>query len=194
MPSASGQLSYVEDLLMPLTNDEIATIAEWQPIRVGFGRDDTQTAIRIKGIVDRINSSGDFGCEILEDDGLSNYFVLFAFAVADVPSNALSRQVEGLLIYLSACGPVGVVGRARKCVGPGCSLHAPLRLEVLLSPEQPNGRLEQKSTEEIRSGGYELLSVDDISKPLPPGVKPYEYCFSSEPCDRVFHALFGNTD
>src|SRR5262249_55973502 len=97
---------------MHLTNDEIRAIAEWQPIKAGFGRDNPQTAIRIRVIVDRINSSGDIGCEILEEDGLSNYFELFAFVVAAVSSECLSRRVDGLLIYLSACGPVGVVGRS----------------------------------------------------------------------------------
>lgn len=180
---------------MPLTNDEIRTIAQWDPIRAGFGRDDPQTEIRIKAIVDRINSSGDLGCEILEYDGLSNYFVLFAFAVADVSSNTPTRQVEGLLIYLSACGPVGVVGRSGKCVGPGCFWHDPLHLETLLSPDEANGRLEQTTIEEIRSCGYELLSVEEVSKPLPPAVEPYhEFCLGPEPWDRVFHALFGNTD
>lgn len=46
---------------MPLTNDEIDAIAQWQPIKVGFGRDEAQTAIRITAIVDRINSFGDLG-------------------------------------------------------------------------------------------------------------------------------------
>jgi hypothetical protein len=179
---------------MPLTNNEIKAIAEWQPIRLGFGREDAQTAIRIQGIVARLNSSGDLGCEMLEDDGLSNYFVLFAFVEADVPSNAIARSVEGLLIYLSACAPVGVVGRSRKCVGEGFLSHDPLQIDTIVAPDHPNGRLEEKTFEVIRSGGYELLSADEVSKPLPTGVKAYEYCFSPEPWDRVFHALFGNTD
>ena len=56
-----------------ITAEEIAAIANWQPIQVGFGRDDNQTGIRVRGIVDRINT-GDIGCEMLADDGLSNYF------------------------------------------------------------------------------------------------------------------------
>lgn len=85
---------------MSLTKEEIAAIALWQPTRAGFGRDDPQTAIRIQGIVDRLNSTGDLGCELVEKDGLSNYFILFAYRVADVPSFALANPVDGLLIYL----------------------------------------------------------------------------------------------
>src|SRR5437764_6172426 len=114
---------------MNVTREEIAAIAAWQSIQAGFGRDDAQTSIRIHEIIDRLNSSSDHGCEMLEDDGLSNYFVLFAFALADVPSFALTRSVEGLLIYLSACAPVSVVGRSKKCVGPGFSAHDPLEIE-----------------------------------------------------------------
>ncbi len=179
---------------MQLTNDEIEAIANWQPIMAGFGRDDAQTGVRVQAIVSRINLSSDFGCEMLADDGLSNYFALFAFASADVPSFSLSRQVEGLLVYLSACGPVGVVGRSRKYIEPGLSSFEPLQIEALLPPDEPNGQLEELSFATIRLGGYELLSVEAVSKPLPPGVKPYEYCDSPEPWDRVFHALFGNTD
>src|SRR5262245_50589167 len=131
---------------MSLTNDEIVTIAEWEPIRPGFGRDDPETCIRIKGIVnrivDQINSSGDVGCELLEDDGLSNYYVLFAFARVDLPSRPSYQRIDGVLIYLSVCGPVGVVGRSNKCVGPGFWAHDPLAIETLISPDQAKCRLE----------------------------------------------------
>ena len=179
---------------MLLTDDEIDAIAKWQPIHEEYGRENSQTAIRVKLIVERINSYADIGCELLEDDGLSNYFVLFAFTRVDVPSNALSRKVEGLLIYLSACGLIGVIGRSQKSVGPGFSSHDPLQIEALTSLLQPIGRIEGVVIEAIQFCGYKLLSAEEVSRPLPLGVTPFEYCFSSEPWDRVFHTLFGNTD
>ena len=179
---------------MHLTDDEIRLIAEWEPIQEGFGRDDDRTGVRIRDIADQINSSGDFGCEILADDGLSNYFELFAFNVADAPPQDGLRRVDGLLVYLSACAPVGVVGRSQKCIGAEFSSRGPLEIDKLIYPDHLCDPLEQKVFEAIRFGGYQLLSVEEISRPLPPGVEPYEYCFSSEPWDRVFHALFGNTD
>lgn len=179
---------------MFLTNEEIAAIAQWQPICPGFGRDDTQTSARVLAIKDRINASGEFGCELVFDDGLANYFTLFSYLVADVPSYALARSVEGLLIYLSACGPVSVAGRSRKCVGEGILTHDPLRYDALMAPDHPGTRLEATILEAIRSGGYELLTPQEALSPLPSGVVPWEYHHAPGPCDRVFHALFANTD
>lgn len=179
---------------MPLTDAEVAEIADWQSTHPGFGRDNAQTAVRVQEIADRLKSSGSLGCEIVKDDGLSNYFVLFAYIGAEAPSYPLERKVDGLLIYLSACAPVGVVGRSRKCVGPGLSSHDPLRIDTLLAPNRPSDHLEEEVFQAIRSSGYELLTPEEVSKPLPQGVKPFDYCHSPEPWDRVFHALFGDTD
>lgn len=178
-----------------LTENEIRMISEWQPIRDGYGRGADQTAIRIAGIAHRIASSGDIGCEFVADDGLSNYFVLFAYPVADVPSNPISRKVEGRLIYLSACGPVGVIGCSRKfVVPPPPSSHEPLHIDLLLAPDLVHSRMDTVVIEAIRFAGYELLRPDEVSQPLPEGVVPYEYCHCAQPWDRVFHALFANTD
>jgi|GEM_PF-4768165 len=179
---------------MRLTNDEITAIAEWRPIRPGFGREDAQTSIRIKAIVDRINLTRDFKCEITQDDGLSNYFTLFSHLSIDLPDFEISRRVDGLFAYLSACGPIGVVGRGSIHVGPCHSAFDPLQIESILMPEQCQNRLEELTVEAIHSIGYELLSIAEVSMPLPLGVKPFEYCFGQEPWDRVFHALFGDTD
>jgi hypothetical protein len=179
---------------MPLTNDEIRAIAEWQPMKSGFGRDEHQTAVRIQGIADRISSFGDLACKILVDDGLSNYFVLFAFVAPAGTSDTRFCGVEGLLIYLSSCGPVGVVGRSRAYPGADYAVHVQLQIETLVSPDQPNGRLEELGFEAIRSAGYEILSVADVAKPLPDGIEPFDYCLCPKPWNRVFHALFGNTD
>ena len=119
---------------MTLTHNQIAAIAKWEPIQPGFGREDNRTGIRVQEIVDRINSSRVFGCELLENDGLSNYFALFAHPVSGVPSFALERSVEGLLIYLSACAPVGVIGRASCIVGAQFRAYDPLALDMLIDP------------------------------------------------------------
>lgn len=177
-----------------LTDHEIGLIAGWDSIQEGFGRDDERTADRVRAISNRICSSGDCGCGLREDDGLSNYFVLFSYRIADVPDFAPSRRVDGLLIYLSACGPIGVAGRSREFVGPGLFSHQHLDIPTLTSPETPSDRLEEVAYAAIRAEGYELLSSDEVSGSLPPGVQPFEYCYCAEPWDRVFHALFANFD
>jgi hypothetical protein len=177
---------------MNLSDHEIAQIAEWEPIRAGFGRGDGRTALRIQGIMDEIKSSGDFGCDLLEDDGLSNYYMLFAFALADVPNPFPARQMKGLLIYLSTCAPVCVVGR--KMLYRGFSVDSHLSIDVLISPDQADGQTEHRCFQALRDGGYEVLSAEEVAKPLPPGVTPYEYFHGPKPWDRVFHALFANSD
>ena len=42
--------------------------------------------------------------------------------------------------------------------------------------------------------GFSMLRPEDVGQRLPEGVEPDEYCLCSEPWDRVFHALFANTD
>ncbi len=177
---------------MNLSDHEIAQIAEWEPIRPGFGRGDAQTALRIQGILDEIKSSRDFGCDLLEDDGLSNYYMLFAFAQADVPQPFPARQMKGLLVYLSACAPVCVVGR--KMLYRGYSVDSHLSIDSLISPDEADSQTEHRCFQAVRHGGYEVLSAEEVAKPLPPGVKPCEFFPGPEPWDRVFHALFSNGD
>ncbi len=179
---------------MLLTDAEIGTIAKWQPIREGFGRGDARTEARVRSIVEAVNGTDDFRCMLIADDGLSNYFTLFAYHVAEQRAFSRAGQVDGLLVYLSACAPVGVVGCSQRISTRALTSHYPLEIDALISPDQFRSPLEQNVLNAIRSGGYEVLSRDEVSKPLPPGVKPDEYCYSSEPWDRVFHALFANTD
>lgn len=179
---------------MHVTHQEIAKIAEWDPTQACFGRSETKTRLRIQTIAEGISSSADLGCDILKEDGLSNYFVLFAYMLADVPPFPLARKIEGLLIYLSACAPLGVLGWSRRCVAPGISSYDSLELETLLDPQNANGHLEEKTIEAIRAAGYELMSAREAGQPLPPGVRPYEYCLARKPWDRVFHAVFADTD
>lgn len=179
---------------MPLSNDQLATIADWQATQAGFGRDAPQTAIRVRAIAARVAASDGFGCELVEEDGMSNYFVLFTYRVADVPTCAAARKVDGLLIYLSACAPVGVVGRTRKFVCDEPTSAPILEMEMLLEPSAPACPLAEVTLEAIRAGGYQILTAEELSKPLPAGIKPLDYCLSREPWDRVLHALFSNTD
>jgi hypothetical protein len=179
---------------MILSPDAIAAIARWDSAHPGFGRDDPQTRTRIEAIADRVRESGEVGCDVLDDDGLSNYFVLFTYAVADVPSFPLAHKVEGLLIYLSACAPVGVAGHSCKCVGESLRSFDPLGTGDLIDNQQLHGGIEKVAFDAIRAEGYELLSMKAVNEPIPPGIEPFEYCRVPHPWDRVFHGLFANTD
>jgi hypothetical protein len=41
---------------------------------------------------------------------------------------------------------------------------------------------------------YRLLSAEEATARLPEDIMPYEYCLNDKPWDRVFHALFSDTD
>ena len=41
---------------------------------------------------------------------------------------------------------------------------------------------------------YRLVAREVTDQPLPAGVEIYEYCLCAKPWDRVFHALFADTD
>jgi hypothetical protein len=179
---------------MPLSDNDIRLISRWQPIRESFGRSDARTGARVRGIVDGINAAGDFRCKMLADDGVGNYFTLFAFNSSDARRLSLSKPVDGLLIYLSACAPVGVFGRSQRVEERLVCWHDPLELGSLISPEHLGDPLVEAVVNAIRRGGYEVLSPAEASRPLPAGIEPYEYCYSEEPWDRVFHALFANSD
>lgn len=178
---------------MHLSNSELAKIAVWEPIREGFGRDTRQTKRRIQEIANQIRVIGETGCEILCDDSDSNFFSLFADTVPEVSTFASACRLadrmpptgEGLLIYLSACGPVGIVGRSMASSEPGYWSCDGLTIDRLLDPEYPHGALEERTFKAIRAGGYELLSANEVARPLPPEITP--------PWDRTFDALFANT-
>jgi hypothetical protein len=180
---------------MWLTDSQISAIAQWQPTQIGFGRDDPQTSLRVHQIVDEIKSTGVFGCDIVAGDGMANYFVLFAYANAEVAPSLPYARVEGLLIYLSACGPVCVAGRSLRCVGPGFGhVFDPLEIDTLIDPDATDGDLERCTFAALHRSGYTLLAREEVSRHLPRGVVPYEYCGGPEPHDRVFHALFAESD
>jgi len=180
---------------MTLTSEMVEQIAGWKATQDGFGRDDAQTRIRIEAIIDELNSSKTFGCHLLEDDGISNYYLLFSFVVADVLSFELTRNVLGVLIYLSACGPVGVAGRSARCVAPLLSYHHPLKIEDVIDAQHPVDALETATVKVIHRAGYELLTAAVAGAPLLSHIKPYGYPAESgwnEDC--VFGALFNWMD
>jgi hypothetical protein len=180
---------------MDLTPEAIVAIAEWQPAYPGFDRnDDSVCRDHIQPILDHFASSGDIGCHVLKDGGNSNYSVLFVFFVKDVPSFAFSRKVEGLLVYLNLCAPLAVVGRSRRCVDPDLISYTPLEIEGLIPPGAFSALLETITLAAIQSGGYRVLSTEEVNQPLPPRVTPWEHSFAAGPCDRVFHALFADSD
>ncbi len=178
---------------MDLTPEAIDAIAGWQSAYPGFDRNDDLCKTRIQRLLDYFESSADLDCHILKDGGLSNYAVLFIFSRNDVPL-IVYRHVEGLLVYMSLCAPLAVVGHTHKCPDPDMTNYVPLTIEDLIAPDAFDDPVERKTLAVIQSGGYRVLSAEEVSRPLPPGVEPYGYCDADVPAGCLFTAIFSDTD
>jgi hypothetical protein len=178
---------------MQLTEEDIARVAQWDPVAPGFGRDDERTSRRIQGIVDQVNASGNVGCELLSDDGMSNFFVLFTYLTAHVRDVPFPR-CEGLVVYLSACAPIAAAGRSSKCVGEGFVTHEYLQPETLMDPGRPEGAVEELTIAALRAAGYKLMSSDAAVTPLPRPVSALGRPKSRSDLECVFNALFLEDD
>jgi hypothetical protein len=99
-----------------------------------------------------------------------------------------------LLVYLSLCAPVAVAGRARKCADPDMTCHQPLAINGLMAPGSFRKPMEIRTLAALGLASYQVLSVEEVSRPLPPGVEPYGYCYVDVPGDCLFTALFSETD
>lgn len=178
---------------MRLTDDEISCIATWEEIQAGFGRDDPATSARIEAIVAQLNSSDHCRAKVLQQDGISNYFVICVIPSVHTWSHLEPcRKVDGLLINLSACAPVGVVGPGRFVI-EGVGFER-MDIDQVIDPSALNGTTAECVVETLRHHSYELLTKAEVEMLLPAGVVAWEYCYGKAPWNRRFHALFADTD
>jgi len=180
---------------MDLTPEAIAAIAGWQSVYPGFDRNDPLACkAHIQSVLDYVTSSGDLECHVLQDGGLSNYAVLFVFIKKGMPAPTSYRHVDGLLVYLSLCAPLAIVGYTRKCPDPDMTSYNSLTIRDLIAPEAFKEGMEIRTLAALHVGGYRVLSTEEVNQPLPPGVEPYGYCYADVPGDCVFTAIFADTD
>jgi hypothetical protein len=180
---------------MELTTEAIRAIANWQSAYPGFDRDDDVACeAHIRAICESITSSGELDCHVLATGGLSNYAVVFVFDKKDVEASFAYPMVNGLLVYLSLCAPVAVAGHARKCADPDMTCRQPLAINGLMGPGSFRTPMETRTLAALGLAGYQVLSAEEVSRPLPPGVERYGYCSADVPSDCLFTALFSDTD
>jgi hypothetical protein len=188
---------------MRFSKEQLQRFAEWKSVVPGFRHDvaynDNQAIHHhILPLVAEITASRQITSHQFEDGGLSNYFAFFLHYSSDLPefSNIEYDGVEvpGVTVYLSLLAPVGVFGRSSSFIGARCWSWGYLEISDVLNASEAEGELERSLLSAISKTPYQLLSRTDIAEPLPAGVHPYEYCFCEEPWDKVFHALFTNTD
>jgi hypothetical protein len=127
---------------------------------------------------------------------MSNYF---AFFVYDADARRLlggeARGVPCVVAQLSLMAPVGVYGRSTFSESERSFGWSNLGLEQVCDPASPPDWMAAAVVASVHEASpYRLVGREVTDQPLPPGVDVYEYCLCAEPWDRVFHALFADTD
>jgi hypothetical protein len=166
------------------------------PIATGFGREDTTVESSIRPILDRLYSDSRLGLRVTQDGGLSNYF---AFLVYDAslgrPPVGEARGVPCVVVQLSLMAPIGVYGCSTFSEGERFLGWSNLGPEQVCDPACPPDWLAAAVVAAVHEASpYRLVERGVTDQPLPPGVVIYEYCLCAKPWDRVFHALFSDTD
>lgn len=99
------------------------------------------------------------------------------------------------MVQLSLMAPVGVYGQSTFAVIERSVGWNNLGPEQVSDPDAPPDEIAAAIVAAIRElSPYRLVGREVTDQPLPIGVKIYEYCLCDEPWDRVFHALFADTD
>jgi hypothetical protein len=181
---------------MRFTDKELANIASWNPTTPGFDRDDATINACIRPILSRLSFDSRLGLRTTHDGGLSNYFAFLVFdAALGRPPGGEALDVPCIEVQLSLMVPVGVYGLSAFSEGERYFGSDNLEPEQVHDPASPPNWIAAAVITAIHEASpYRLVGREVTDQPLPKGVEIYEYCLCAEPWDRVFHALFADTD
>ncbi|NQT40111.1 MAG: hypothetical protein HQ581_21650 [Planctomycetes bacterium] len=180
---------------MLFSDEELAKIADWQPVADGFGRDDDTIRKHVMPALESLKASGFWDYHTWGNGGLSNYYsaTVFPYQKRRRVFTTLT-SFDCVAVYLSLMLPVGVVGRTSVSIDARISAFTPLDLDSIVEPVYGADDLLNAVLDAFKDTAYQFMDRDAVSQPLPPNVTPDEYCLCSEPWDRAFHALFADTD
>jgi hypothetical protein len=182
----------MKNTVLALSVGDLKKIVAWEPTAPGFGRDEENAyAGKVCPILREIERLESARVRVLGDGGLSNY------ASAFVHNNKNDHgKIKGLYVYLSLLAPIAAMGRdtAYVCGGSPEIGYDMIEPGAVLDANSLESDFEKSVLDAIIAGGYRLLSVEEATTGLPEDIVPYEYCLNDEPWDRVFHALFSDTD
>jgi hypothetical protein len=174
--------------MLPIS--DLKKLVEWKPIASGFGRDEENTyETKVRPIFSRIENLDRTEVLVMADGGLSNYASAFVHNRKNDSGN-----IEGLYIYLSLLAPIAAMGRDAAYISGKSLGFRMIEPGFVLNQKSLKTDFEISVWSAIEAGGYKLLSAEDATTPLPKDLVPFEYCLNKEPWDRVFHALFSDTD
>lgn len=181
---------------MRFTDEELANIASWTPIAPGFDRKHGTIQTNIRPILNRLSSDRRLGLRNAQDGGLSNYFAFLVFdaALGRAPGGE-ALGVPCVLVQLSLMAPVGVYGLSTFSESKRSFGWSNLGPEQVCDPASPPDWITAAVVAAVHeTSPYRLVGPEVTDQPLAAGVEIYEYCLCAEPWDRVFHALFADTD
>jgi hypothetical protein len=181
---------------MGFTDEELANIASWTPVASGFDRDDTTIEAHIRPILDRLSADTRLRLRVVRDGGMSNYFAFLAYdAAAGCPPGGEVRGVPCVVVQLSLMAPVGVYGQSTFSEGERYFGWSNLGPEQVCDSASPPDWTAAAVVEAVHGASpYRLIGREVTDQPLPAGVEIYEYCLCERPWNRVFPALFADTD
>lgn len=181
---------------MRFTDEELAKIAAWAPVVPGFDRDDATVEKYIRPILDRLSADGRVAVQVMQDGGLSNYFAFLVHeAVAGPPPKEEFRRVPCAVVQLSLMAPIGVFGQLTSSQRDKYFGWSNLQPDQVCDPALPPNWVAAAVVAAVHEESpYRLVGREVTDQHLPPGVAVFEYCLCAEPWDRVFHALFADTD
>jgi hypothetical protein len=180
---------------MRFTDEKIASIAAWTPIVAGFDREDSTIDEFLKPIIDRLTAEGRLVVRVLQDGGLSNYYSFYVSDAALGPVGSDARSAPCVLVQLSLLAPVGVFGHSTFSSGADFFSWNNLGPEQVCDPAAAEDWIANAVVAAVAEGSpYALLTREVTDRPLPASVEVWEYCLCKQPWDRVFHALFADTD
>jgi hypothetical protein len=169
---------------------DLKNIVEWKPFAPGFGRDDENTyQVTVRPVFQEIEKLERSEVRIMSDGGMSNYASAFVHNRKNDFGN-----IKGLYVYLSLLGPLAAIGRGTAYISGNAKGYCMIEPNAVLEESSLESDFEESVWRAIEAGGYKLLSVEEATTALPKDLLPYEYCLNNEPWDRVFHALFSDTD
>ncbi|HEY8747995.1 MAG TPA: hypothetical protein VIM11_08475 [Tepidisphaeraceae bacterium] len=184
---------------MRFSYEELSKIADWAAVAPGFGRDRTTIDTHIGPILDRLAADERLARAVSKDGGTSNYFAFYVYPATRgfVYSHANSdvRRVPCVAVQLSLLAPVGVFGESTFFEGERFFASSNLEIEQVCDPASPPSWVAEAVIAATHgASAYRFVGRHMIEQLLPPGIEVYEYCLSAKPWNRVFHAMFADTD
>lgn len=162
----------------------------------GFDRDQRTIDTYIQPILNRISADKRLALRQMNDGGLSNYFSFLVFDPSvHAPGYGNKSNVPCVAVMLSLMAPVGVYGRSSFSEGPSYFGYPDFEPEQVCDPFSPPDWMSASVVAAVHDpSSYQLIGRDETDQLLPTNVEVYEYCSCAEPWNRVFHALFADTD